>query len=67
MLCCVVCWGFKVVLDPFVHILEYMLVEKLWFLCLSKIGKVWREAEQGSAILENPASAAEGRFGRRTC
>ena len=49
------------------HILEYMNVEKLWFVCLGEFGEVWHEAEQGSAILENPASAAEGRFGRRTC
>ena len=43
-----------------------MHVEELRWLSLGEFGMLWHEAEQGSALLMNPASAAEERFGRRT-
>ena len=64
---CVVCWGFKLVLDPFVPILEYMQVGTLLVACLSEVWVGLHEAEHVSALLENPVSAAERGFGRRTC
>ena len=63
---CVVCWGCKLVLDPFVPILEYMQVVEVWFACfgcLEGLGGLFvHEAE----FWMNSGSAAEARFDRRT-
>ena len=67
MLYVLCCWGVKVVSDPFEHILGCMHVEELRCVSWRKIGVFWHEAEQGSALLMNPASAAEEWFGRRMC
>ena len=64
---CVFGWGFKLVLDPFVPILEYMQVGNLLVACLSEVWIGLHEAEHVSALLENPVSAAERWFGCRTC
>ena len=37
MLSCDVCWGFEIVLDPFVHMFAYMCVVELRFACLRSL------------------------------
>ena len=45
LMCCVdvVVWGFKLVVDPFVHVHEYMRVVVWLVACLSVLGEVVHE------------------------